>query len=60
MQKLEIVQCFALHVLRETRFLKTLLFVPVQLTQISLNKAGIGWFGFLEIDWVFGLGLFFF
>lgn len=43
MQKLEIVQCFALHVLRETRFLKTLLFVPVQLTQISLNKAGIGW-----------------
>lgn len=39
---MEIVQCFALHILREPRFLKTLLLVPVQVTQISLNKAGVG------------------
>lgn len=52
---MEIVQCFSLHVSREPRALKTLLLVPLQLTQTSLNKAGVGWFGILEIDRFFVL-----
>lgn len=59
MQKLEIVQCFALRVLRGTTLLKTLLLLSVQLKQISLNNSVVGLVAFLGAVWAFLFGLVF-